>query len=235
MGNQTKKIFLSAEWRNLLLFSYSVDPKILAPLLPSDCELDLRHGSAHVSLVAFQFLNTKVLGVPWPGFTNFPEVNLRFYIRHQGERGVCFIREHVPSRLVSSVAKIIYNEPYCKAKMTHAVTITPKNIQAKYTLSDRKQNLSLYASAENNSFMPAADSSEHHFKEHELGVGKDRRGRTLTYRVHHPHWNVFPVSSYKVDVDAEALYGKKFGFLSKSKPDSVVFAEGSEILVYRKN
>jgi uncharacterized protein YqjF (DUF2071 family) len=235
MKTGTKKVFLSAGWYNLLLFNYSVSPQVLTPYLPPGCELDIYNNSAHLSLVAFQFHNTKVLGVKWPWFTDFQEVNLRFYVRYQGERAVCFVREYVPSRLVSAIARFLYNEPYKAARMTDKIVRDEKFITAEYTVRDNKHGLQFYVRAENKPFMPEAETLEHHFKEHELGVGRDRRGRTLTYRVHHPGWKIFPVVDYKISVDAEQMYGKDFSFLSSAKPHSVVFAEGSEIQVFQKD
>ncbi|HTG49386.1 MAG TPA: DUF2071 domain-containing protein, partial [Gemmatimonadales bacterium] len=72
----------------------------LAPHLPPGLALDRWEGHAFVSLVAFDFLDTRVGGIPWPGFTAFPEVNLRFYVREGDRRGVVFIAELVPSRMV---------------------------------------------------------------------------------------------------------------------------------------
>jgi uncharacterized protein YqjF (DUF2071 family) len=59
-----KRPFLTAEWRNLLLATYAVPPSLLTPRLPPGLELDTKNGNAFVSLVAFEFLNTRVLGVP---------------------------------------------------------------------------------------------------------------------------------------------------------------------------
>ena len=113
--------WLTAEWRHLCLFTYAVDPARLAPFIPPGCSLDLRDGQAFVSLVAFDFVNTRVLGVSWPGFRHFPEINLRFYVRHGDTRGVAFIREFVPSRWVAFLARALYNEPYQRAAMTSHV------------------------------------------------------------------------------------------------------------------
>lgn len=235
MDSENKRIFLSAGWHNLLLFNYSVSPKKLEPYLPSGAELDLRDGSAHLSLVAFQFLRTRVLGVQWPGFTNFTEINLRFYVKYKGERGVCFVREYVPSWIVAQIAKLTYNEPYKSAAMKEIIKESDGHISAEYQLRDGQHKMRFYAMAEKNSFLPNSNSIEHHFKEHELGIGRDRQGRVLTYRVHHPHWNIYPIKEYDIQVDAKGLYGEPFEFLEKQKPDSVVFAAGSEIKVFHKD
>lgn len=69
--------FLTAEWRNLFLATYPVSPSLLARWLPPGLALDLRDGSAFVSLVAFEFLHTRVFGIPWPGYRNFAEARFR--------------------------------------------------------------------------------------------------------------------------------------------------------------
>src|SRR2546429_431786 len=88
--------FLTGRWTNLFLASFAVPDELLLRRLPPGLELDRYHGRAFVSLVAFDFLDTRVFAIPWPGYRNFPEVNLRFYVRHGEQRGVVFIRELVP-------------------------------------------------------------------------------------------------------------------------------------------
>lgn len=65
--------------------------------------------------------------------------------------------------------------------------------------------------------MPDKDSIEHHFKEHELGVGLNRQGRLSTYRVHHPRWAVYPIQEYDIQVDAKGLYGTPFAVLESQR------------------
>ena len=66
--------FLSARWSNLILITYAVPPELLRPYLPDGIALDTRDGQSFASLVAFDFLDTRVLGVPWPGFRTFAEM-----------------------------------------------------------------------------------------------------------------------------------------------------------------
>jgi len=40
--------------------------------------------------------------------------------------------------------------------------------------------------------------------------------------------------NYNIDIDFGITYGKKFEFLNKQSPDSVMLAEGSEITVEPK-
>ena len=126
--------FLTAEWRRLLLVTYTVRPDLLRAYLPKGIELDRYEGQAFVSLVAFDFLNTKLKGVKIPFHTNFPEVNLRIYVRHGTQRGVVFVREYVPRFWIANIANIVYNEPYSTAKMQSDYTESNGIITIKYAL-----------------------------------------------------------------------------------------------------
>ena len=79
--------------------NWRVDEDLLVPHLPSGVELDRWNGDCWASLVGFQFLHMSVKGMPAIGYRNFPEINLRFYVKRHvnGEtrRGVVFIREIV--------------------------------------------------------------------------------------------------------------------------------------------
>jgi uncharacterized protein len=224
--------FLTARWSNLFLANYRVPGELLRPRLPPGLELDRRDGSAFVSLVAFDFLNTRVLGVPWPGYRNFPEVNLRFYVRHGDRRGVVFVRELVPPRLVAFVARTVYNEPYSALPMTSAVTETADGITVEHRIRDRDRTHVIRAIGGKPATRPAADSVEHFFKEHQWGFGRTRRGATLRYEVRHPAWDVFSVRDFDIDLDWASLYGPEWAVLQSARPDSTMLAVGSPVAVY---
>jgi uncharacterized protein YqjF (DUF2071 family) len=230
-----RKSFLTARWQNLILANFAVPEALLARLVPPGCALDQRDGTCWASLVAFQFLDTRVLGVGWPGFRNFPEWNLRFYVQHEGQRGVCFVREFVPSWLVATTARVIYNEPYRATRMTMDVQETPELLSAAYTAEWAGQRHELRAVGARPAFRPAADSTEAWFKEHSWGFGVSRRGRLIRYQVNHPEWDVYPVREFSFDVDWSALYGPEWKVMNGRRPESVVLAVGSAVSVYPKN
>ena len=194
-----KKPFLTAHWSNLCLFNYPVEDAVLTPHLPPGLELDRWQGKAHLSLVAFDFLDTRVLGIPWPGFRNFPEINLRFYVTDGERRGVVFIREYVPQRWVAWMARTLYNEPYVAAPMQSQRTEDEAGICIQHTLTtgDTEQRLQVMASGDPTK--PVDNSQEHHFKEHQWGFGTSRKGQLLVYEVRHPHWEIIPVTDYQLD------------------------------------
>jgi hypothetical protein len=223
--------FLTAAWRNLILANYPVAADRLAPLLPPGVELDEYDGRHWCSLVAFQFTDARVLGVSWPGFRRFPEWNLRFYVRHKGERGVVFVREFVPQRFVAWVARTVYNEPYRAAEMTERVEPSGDAMSATYEVV-YGSGTHLITATGGSPVRPPVGSAEHWFKEHRWGFGVTRRGRLLRYEVNHPEWDVFPVHRHSVQVDWGSLYGPQWDDMNYVEPASVVFAAGSEVSVY---
>jgi len=225
--------FLTAEWRHLCLFTYEVPPERLQDWCPPGTELDLLDGRAHLSLVAFDFLNTRVGGVAWPGFRSFPEINLRFYVRTGEKRGVSFIREYVPQRLVAWVARRLYNEPYLDAPMESSVVSASDAMIVEHQLRTATAANSLRVTASASAFRPEDNSTEHHFKEHQWGFGKSRDGQLVTYEVRHPVWDIYPVTSFELDWDWSDAYGPEWSFLSDLSPVSVILAAGSDISVHR--
>src|SRR5262249_24004072 len=113
--------FLTAAWRYLVMLNFEVEPSILRPFVPGGTEVDFCDGRTFVSMVGFRFENTRVVGVPVPWHRDFDEVNLRFYVRRweQGaqRRGVVFIKEIVPRRLIAWAARTFYNENYVALPM----------------------------------------------------------------------------------------------------------------------
>jgi len=228
------RVFLTAQWRDLIIASYAVDPALLESRLPPGIELDFFEGQAVCSLVGFRFLNTRVLGVKWPGYKNFPEINLRFYVREKDgdRRGVLFVRELVKHRVVAWIARGVYNEPYVRASIGEQVESCDglRTVEYRFNLNGAMGEMKVLADP--HSAMPDEDSTEHWFKEHQWGYGTTRSGKRIRYEVQHPFWNCYPVRSSAINVDWGGIYGEDWASMSNAEPLSVVLAEGSTIKVF---
>jgi uncharacterized protein YqjF (DUF2071 family) len=224
---------LTAEWGDLIMANYEVDPELLFDRLPRGTEFDLHEGRCFVSLVAFMFLNTRVLGVPVPFHVNFEEVNLRFYVRRQigdeERRGVVFVKEIVPRMAIAFVARTLYGEPYEHWRMDNSRS----NNLVEYSWRRGNSDNRISATTGKNLGVPAAGSHEEFIIEHYWGYTKRNSNRTDEYKVEHPKWELRSVESSEIEVDFSQVYGEKFAFLTQTKPYSVVFAKGSEIAVYK--
>jgi len=226
------RIFLTAEWRNLVAFTYAVPSSVLLPLLPSSLELDLWQGQALVSLVGFQFLDTRVIG--WRAWfhRDFPEVNLRFYVRRETaegiRRGVVFIKEIVPKPAVASLARILFGENYACLPMQSAADA---GRSARYEWKFRGRENAIAVCAEGPASLPAADSLESFILEHHWGYSRWKSGGCLEYRVERPPWRVYRVTADEATVDAAGIYGPEFADALAAPRVSVIFAEGSPVSV----
>ena len=233
----SSKIFLSARWEYLAMFNYEVDAAILKPHLPPYTEIDFYNGKAIVSVVGFLFNNTKVLGIKWPGFINFEEVNLRYYIKYfdgiNWRRGVGFISEIVPQSLVAHSANLFYNEHYSTAKMNHSVNEVNEQIEVKYNWKKNGQQWnSMWIKATNVLQDIAPDSEEEFIFEHYYGYNGLNNNTAIEYSLEHPRWQVFPVKEFKMNCDVEKLYGAAFvSFIKNVEPISVFLAKGSDVKV----
>jgi len=224
------RTFLTAEWHHLIGVTYAADEALLAPHLPRGAQIDELEGSPRVSLVAFGFRHTRVRGLAIPGHITFPEINLRFYVRLNGERGVVFIREYVPRPAISIVAKLIYNEPYRTTRMEHVVTEARDALHVRHRFGPRRANL-LEAIATVDGRLPEPASAEHWLTHHDLGVGRTRRGEARSYRVEHDLWPLHEVLTLNAQVDFGALYGPEWAHLATAEPSHVTLATGSEVRV----
>ena len=228
--------FLQAEWKNLLMLNYEVDPEVLKPHLPAGTELDLWQGKALVSMVGFMFLNTKVLGIKWPWHINFEEVNLRFYVRRfngkEWKRGAVFISEIVPKHIIPIVANNLYNEHYKAMPMKHRFTFLPnQQTEFLYEWKYKNQWNKLGAVVNDEAKPMEPESAELFIFEHYWGYNKLTEQKTLEYQVEHPSWKIRQVKTAFFDADIEALYGVEFKPCLEAKPFSAFFAEGSEVAV----
>ena len=230
--------FLTAEWNDLAMFNYEIDPQLLKNYVPKGTELDLWKGKCYISLIGFIFENVKVLGIKVPFHVNFEEVNLRFYVKRfeNGiwKRGVVFVKEIVPKHAITIVANTLYNEHYQTLKMRHSRTENQVSKCFQYEwFKDSKWN-SISMTTEKKP-IPIEENSEAEFiTEHYFGYTNYNKEKSIEYAVSHPRWEQLQVIESKIDVDFESIYGKDFKFLQDLKPNSEFLAIGSKITIEGK-
>jgi uncharacterized protein YqjF (DUF2071 family) len=229
------KPFLTASWTNLIMANYAVDSKVLKPYLPPYTELDEWNGTHYVSLVGFLFHDTRVRGMAFPFHRDFEEVNLRFYVRYRGKdgwkRGVVFIREIVPRRMISFVANTLYGERYFTLPMRHEWSINPEGLRVAYEWKVRGSWNRLAVLAEKVAH-PLKENSETAFiTEHYWGYTTLRNSGTGEYEVQHPSWNIHAVKKHDIHCDAQTLYGPALADALSQPPRSVFLAAGSPVRV----
>jgi hypothetical protein len=228
-----KMTFIKAEWKKLLMINYVVDKDILLPYLPKGTEFDLYNDKCYVSIVGFESLNTKFLGIKWPLHGDFEEINLRFYVRHNDngviKHGVVFIREIVYSPITAYFARKLFNQKYVASEMRH---VNDPELVSQILRYEWKRNKFNKFRAEGSLALRAVEveSQTEFFTERHWSYTKTlNRKKTSEMYLEHPRWEDSKVYSYKVKVDFGKTFGKSFEILNTAEPASVLLVEGSEI------
>ncbi|MBX9677863.1 MAG: DUF2071 domain-containing protein [Gemmataceae bacterium] len=230
--------FLTAQWRWLAMLNYEVDPDLLGPYLPKGLEIDSFEDRTFVSVVGFRFLKTSILGCGVPCHRDFDEVNLRFYVKREMEgetrRGVVFIREMVPKRMVAWVANWIYHENYRTVSMRSEVQPPQPETSGRVSYAwDGGSPCRLTATFAGSPTPLTPGTLPEFILEHYWGYTLRRDGTTAEYQVEHPSWNVWIPETAAMEGNVEPYYGAAFAQALRGPCHSAVVADGSDILVRR--
>ncbi|MBC7747364.1 MAG: DUF2071 domain-containing protein [Methylotenera sp.] len=229
------KTFLSAKWENLIMANYEVSSKLLEPYLPNGVELDYHNGKTYVSLVGFMFKKTSLFNIPIPFLGTFEEVNLRFYVkRTEGDmvkRGVVFINETVPYKMVAWLANRLYKEHYMAIPTKNRISTSneTKIVNYEWMINTKWNHLKVETDTATEAMLP--DSIEEFIFEHYYGYTKINDALSQEYKVNHPRWSINKVLDFSIDCDFKSMYGADFSFLANNQPQSVIVAEGSAVTV----
>ena len=231
------RVFLSTEWRDLLMLNYEIDPALLHPFVPRGTELDSFEGKTYVSLVGLRFARTKLFGlISVPFHSDFDEVNLRIYVRRREgneiRRGVMFIREIVSVPAVTFLARMAYAENYRTMPLRHSIDLNNSGGSIEYSWELKRQRFRLHGQTEGSPSLAADGSLEQFISEHYWGYSRRRDGRSLEYHVAHEPWRTWRASNAAFEGEGSALYGSAFGSVLSRPPRSAFIADGSPVLVY---
>ena len=111
---------MTQRWTNLAYVHWRYEPSVIQALLPEGLEVDTFDGSAWVGLIPFSMRDVGVPKLPpVPYFGDFPEVNVRTYVKRNGVPGVWFFSLDVNRLAPALVARTTYLLPYCWGKASN--------------------------------------------------------------------------------------------------------------------
>jgi uncharacterized protein YqjF (DUF2071 family) len=221
---------ITADWRDLVMLSFEIDPLLLVPLVPAGTSLDFHDGRTLVTVTGFRFLNARIAGVPVPLHQDFEQVTFRFYVWRQAgseiRRGAVFITEIVPGVTMTIGARLFYNERCLAAPMRHEVIDGEQGWAAyEWHKGGRWHRLS---ATRNGPARPAAPPSiESFIKDRPWGYTRQRDGSTIEVHAAHPAWDVWPVVDARLDCDIPNVFGPQFTTALSRPPVSAFIAVGS--------
>lgn len=106
-------------WCDLLFAHWSVDPAALRARIPRELELDLDNlGRAWLAVVPFRMENIRFFFTPAaPWISAFPELNVRTYVKYNGEPGVYFFSLDAANPVGCALGRAWFYLPYEHARM----------------------------------------------------------------------------------------------------------------------
>ena len=83
---------LFQKWEKLSFMHWRVDKEIIKRHIPKNLTLDLYENEAYIGLIPFMMKNVRPRwGFSIPFISNFPEFNIRTYVKKGNTKGVLFI------------------------------------------------------------------------------------------------------------------------------------------------
>ena len=105
-------------WEQLLFLHWPVPTAVARALVPAEIEIDTHNGQAYVSVLALRMDKVHLRDMfPIPGLADFPELNVRTYVVHDGKPGVWFVSLDAPSHLNVWIGRHMFHLNYDVAHM----------------------------------------------------------------------------------------------------------------------
>jgi uncharacterized protein YqjF (DUF2071 family) len=111
-------VAMHQRWCRISFLHWPVDPRVLQTHLPAGLVVDACEGMGWVGLTPFHLRGLRPPGLPpMPWLSQFPEMNLRTYVRGPVGPGVWFFSLDADSALAVLAARLTYALPYRRARM----------------------------------------------------------------------------------------------------------------------
>ena len=187
---------MSQTWHDLLFAHWPLASSRLRPHVPAVFDLDLFDGEAWVGVVPFRMTNVAPRALPaLPWVSEFPELNVRTYVRVNDRPGIYFFSLDAGSAVAVTAAKTLLNLPYHAASMN--VASYGDTIDYQSVRQGTRQRAQFQAT-----YRPlaparaaAAGSLEHFLTERYCLYNLDHRRAPYRLEIHHPPWALQPAEA----------------------------------------
>lgn len=208
------------EWNRAIFLHWEVEAEKLKKQLPEGLELDLIEGKAWVSLVAFTMEKIRPRFLPaFAPVSNFDEINIRTYVKHQGKAGVHFLSIEAAKTISCVVAKTISELPYRYSSMERTATSFTSRNKAFEDSFNIQFNLGGAIHKQ------AIDK----FLTERYALFQDGKNGINAFDIHHVEW---PIQELRIN-DLRVNYQRFSSFLNDS-PDLYHYSSGVQVLAWEK-
>lgn len=214
-------------WRELLFAHWSVAADALRSLVPAPLEVEEFDGSAWLGLTPFLLADLHPRGLPpIPGASEFPEMNLRTYVRFRGRPGIFFFSLDAANAAAVMAARLLYRLPYRHAEMRMRwdrgwfhYTSRRRNDEAEFVGRYR---------ASGEAREPVSGALEHFLTERYALYTVLRNGRVLRGQIHHRPWLL---QEAEVEIEKNSV-PSAHGIQVPARPHVLHFSSRQDTLIW---
>jgi uncharacterized protein YqjF (DUF2071 family) len=188
---------MTQTWHDLLFAHWPVDPSQLRSRVPAAFELDRFDGETWVGIVPFHMTNVAPRGVPsLPWVSEFPELNVRTYVRVGDRPGVYFFSLDAASALAVAAARTMFHLPYFLASIEREEQDGGIRYRSRRTVEQGSSaDLVVSYRPAGPVFHPAEGSLEYFLTERYCLYTIGKTSHPLRVDVHHPRWRLQPAEA----------------------------------------
>jgi uncharacterized protein len=186
---------MSQTWHDLLFAHWPLAAEPVRAKVPGRFELDVFEGQAWLGIVPFRMTNVAPRGVPaLPWISEFPELNVRTYVRVGDRPGIYFFSLDAGSVLAVKAARALLNLPYHAAEMTVTPGVSEIDYRSRRTSAPSARLETTYQPV-GPAFNAAPGTLEHFLTERYCLYHLDHGGAPYRLDIHHPPWSLQPAEA----------------------------------------
>lgn len=217
-----KRPLLKQVWQNLAFMHWPVSYEQIRAAIPQPLEIDTFNGEAWIAVVPFDMKGVTLTGCPSvPWLSDFPEINVRTYVKYQGKAGVWFFSLDVPSRFAVWAARKFFHLPYRWANVE--VTMDDATIHYQHSMASAAFK-ARYKPTEPVTY--AKETFEIWATERYCLYCASKSGTLYRTEVQHPQW---PLQKADIDIETNTLIDS---WNIGARHPSVLFAQNLDVVAY---
>ncbi len=192
-------VVFGQQWRDLAFLHWSIDPDLVAGLLPRGVRPDVLDGRTYVGLIPFHMRKAGLADHPTPYLGDFPETNVRLYsVDDQGRHGVVFLSLESARLFTTLCARYGYRIPYTWSRMR----IGRRGTRMRYLSRQRWPHPGLRSAVTVDIGEPIVEPSDlEHFLTARWGLHSTLGGRPVWHPNWHAPWELHRANVIDLDDD----------------------------------
>ena len=225
LSRKGEPLFL-ADWDRAVFIHYEVNPEVLQREVPF--QLDLRDGKAYVSLVAFTmrrmrpYFGGRVTEWLFKPIATHEFLNVRTYVRHNGESGIYFLAEWLSNQLSVYLGPPTFGLPYHFGKIEYSHNLESGRLDGTVFNGFTRLEYSAEANPENE-LNPCAENSLSEFLMERYTAFTQRGSRSRFFRIWHPPWRQ---CSIEIEVGRDSLLKGMWSWFKQTRMIGGNFSRG---------